>query len=155
MSEKLRIVIGNDEAGVEFKTALKALLEADSRVESVLDVGVGSDDTTAYPHVAVAAGRKIAAGEADRALLICGTGLGVAISANKVPGIRAVTAHDSYSVERSVLSNNAQVLTLGQRVIGLELAKKLVKEWLEHRFDKTSSSAAKVDAISSYETKED
>lgn len=155
MSEKLRIVIGNDEAGVEFKTALKALLEADSRVESVLDVGVGSDDTTAYPHVAVAAGRKIAAGEADRALLICGTGLGVAISANKVPGIRAVTAHDSYSVERSVLSNNAQVLTLGQRVIGLELAKKLVKEWLEHRFDETSSSAAKVDAISSYETKED
>lgn len=155
MSEKLRIVIGNDEAGVEFKTALKALLEADSRVESVLDVGVGSEDTTAYPHVAVAAARKVAAGEADRALLICGTGLGVAISANKVPGIRAVTAHDSYSVERSVLSNNAQVLTLGQRVIGLELAKKLVKEWLEHRFDETSSSAAKVDAISSYETKED
>lgn len=155
MSEKLRIVIGNDEAGVEFKTALKALLEADGRVESVLDVGVGSEDTTAYPHVAVAAARKVAAGEADRALLICGTGLGVAISANKVPGIRAVTAHDSYSVERSVLSNNAQVLTLGQRVIGLELAKKLVKEWLEHRFDETSSSAAKVDAISSYETKED
>ncbi|WP_028279226.1 ribose-5-phosphate isomerase [Arthrobacter sp. H5] len=154
MSEKLRIVIGNDEAGVEFKTALKTLMEADSRVESVLDVGVGSDDSTAYPHIAVTAARKVAAGEADRALLICGTGLGVAISANKVPGIRAVTAHDSYSVERSVLSNNAQVLTLGQRVIGMELAKKLVDEWLGHRFDETSSSAAKVEAISSYEPKE-
>jgi ribose 5-phosphate isomerase B len=68
-----------------------------------------------------------------------------------VPGIRAVTAHDSYSVERSVLSNNAQVLTMGQRVIGLELAKKLVGEWLDYRFDENSASAAKVDAICSYE----
>jgi ribose 5-phosphate isomerase B len=146
-----RIVVGNDEAGVEYKNALRELLEADPRVASVEDIGVGPDDATAYPHLAVAAARKVAAGEADRALLICGTGLGVAISANKVPGIRAVTAHDSYSVERSVLSNNAQVLTLGQRVIGLELAKKLVSEWLDHRFDETSPSAAKVDAIHSYE----
>jgi ribose 5-phosphate isomerase B len=151
-TEGLRIVIGNDEAGVEYKTALKALLEADPRVASVLDIGVGADDSTAYPHLAVNAARKVADGEADRALLICGTGLGVAIAANKVPGIRAVTAHDSYSVERSVLSNNAQVLTMGQRVIGLELAKKLVGEWLSHRFDENSSSAAKVDAIGSYET---
>lgn len=146
-----RIVVGNDEAGVEYKNALRDLLEGDPRVASVEDIGVGSDDKTAYPHVAVAAARKVAAGEADRALLICGTGLGVAISANKVPGIRAVTAHDSYSVERSVLSNNAQVLTMGQRVIGLELAKKLVREWLDYRFDETSASAAKVDAIGSYE----
>jgi ribose 5-phosphate isomerase B len=146
-----RIVVGNDEAGVEYKNALRELLEADPRVASVEDIGVGANDTTAYPHLAVAAARKVAAGDADRALLICGTGLGVAISANKVPGIRAVTAHDSYSVERSVLSNNAQVLTLGQRVIGLELAKKLVAEWLGYRFDDTSASAAKVDAIHSYE----
>jgi ribose 5-phosphate isomerase B len=146
-----RIVVGNDEAGVEYKNALREMLEADPRVASVEDVGVAANDATAYPHLAVAAARKVAAGEADRALLICGTGLGVAISANKVPGIRAVTAHDSYSVERSVLSNNAQVLTLGQRVIGLELAKKLVGEWLDHRFDENSASAAKVDAISSYE----
>lgn len=154
MSEKWRIVVGNDEAGVEYKMALKELMEADERVESVIDVGVGADDSTAYPHLAVTAARKVAAGEADRALLICGTGLGVAISANKVPGIRAVTAHDSYSVERSVLSNNAQVLTFGQRVIGLELAKKLTKEWLSHTFDESSSSAAKVAAISSYEQEE-
>ena len=106
------------------------------------------------PHVAVAAARKVADGEADRALLICGTGLGVAISANKVPGIRAVTAHDSYSVERSVLSNNAQVLTFGQRVIGLELARKLLREWLSYTFDENSSSAPKVAAISSYENEQ-
>ena len=146
-----RIVIGNDEAGVEYKEALKALLEADSRVASVLDIGVGPNDSTAYPHVAVDAARIVAEGQADRALLICGTGLGVAIAANKIPGIRAVTAHDGYSVERSVLSNNAQVLTMGQRVIGLELAKKLVGEWLGYRFDESSASADKVDAICSYE----
>jgi ribose 5-phosphate isomerase B len=117
----------------------------------VEDVGVAANDATAYPHLAVSAARKVAAGEADRALLICGTGLGVAIAANKVPGIRAVTAHDSYSVERSVLSNNAQVLTMGQRVVGLELAKRLVSEWLDYRFDESSASAEKVAAICSYE----
>lgn len=89
--------------------------------------------------------------QADRALLVCGTGLGVAISANKVEGIRAVTAHDPYSVERSVLSNNAQVLCFGQRVIGLELAKKLVDEWVELRFDESSASAEKVRDIGNYE----
>jgi ribose 5-phosphate isomerase B len=93
----------------------------------------------------------VAAGKADRALLVCGTGLGVAISANKVPGIRAVTAHDSYSVERSVLSNNAQVLTLGQRVVGLELARRLAREWLTYRFDESSASAGKVKVITDYE----
>lgn len=151
MNEGWRIVVGNDEAGVEYKNALRDLLEADPRVASVEDVGVAANDPTAYPHLAVAAARKVAAGDADRALLICGTGLGVAIAANKVPGIRAVTAHDSYSVERSVLSNNAQILTMGQRVVGLELAKRLVSEWLDYRFDESSASAEKVAAICSYE----
>ena len=80
---------------------------------------------SSYPSVAIAAGKKIAAGEADRAILVCGTGIGVAIAANKVPGIRATVAHDSFSVERSILSNDCQVLTLGQRVIGLQLARRL------------------------------
>jgi ribose 5-phosphate isomerase RpiB len=88
---------------------------------------------------------------ADRALLICGTGLGVAIAANKVPGVRAVTAHDSYSVERGVLSNNAQVLTLGQRVVGIELARRLVREWLTYRFDPQSASADKVAVLDEFE----
>jgi ribose 5-phosphate isomerase B len=151
MSTPLRIVVGSDDAGYEYKTALKALLEADERVAEVVDVGVGGDEHTAYPSVAIAAAERVAAGDADRALLVCGTGLGVAISANKVPGIRAVTAHDSYSVERSVLSNDAQVLTMGQRVIGLELAKRLVSEWLGYRFDPASASAAKVAEIGAYE----
>lgn len=77
----------------------------------------------------------------------------MAISANKVAGIRAVTAHDPFSVERAVLSNNAQVLCFGQRVIGIELAKKLVQEWVDLRFDEQSSSASKVKNISEYEEK--
>lgn len=147
----LRIVVGCDDAGLQYKTALLADLSADARVAEVIDVGVGPGDHTAYPHVAVAAAKLIARGGADRGLLVCGTGLGVAISANKVPGVRAVTAHDSYSVERAIMSNDAQVLCLGQRVVGLELARRLTSEWLGYRFDKSSASAAKVAAINAHE----
>lgn len=148
-----RIVVGSDDAGFTYKSALAELLRSDDRVLEVIDVGVDASDATAYPDIAVRAATLVASGGADRALLVCGTGLGVAISANKVPGIRAVTAHDSYSVERSVLSNNAQVLTVGERVIGLELAKKLVGEWLDYHFDPASASAQKVERITEYEKK--
>lgn len=143
----LRIVVGADDAGYAYKEVLREMLEADPRVDEVIDIGVGEADTTPYPRVAVTAATRVARGDADRALLVCGTGLGVAIAANKVRGIRAVTAHDSYSVERSVLSNDAQVLTMGARVIGIELAKKLVGEWLGLRFDPSSPSARKVALI--------
>ena len=152
MSAKLRLVIGADDAGFEYKEALKADLEA------IRAGRVGASTSASTPpatprtrRVAIAAAELIAAGKADRALLVCGTGLGVAIAANKVPGIRAVTAHDSFSVERSVLCNNAQVLTFGQRVVGLELARRLAREWLTYRFDETSASAEKVTLIKDYE----
>ena len=95
MARTYRVVVGCDDAGLDYKERIKADLAADDRVSEVIDVGVGADEHTAYPHVAVDAARLVADGTADRALLICGTGLGVAISANKVKGIRAVTAHDS------------------------------------------------------------
>ena len=101
--------------------------------------------------MAIAAAEKIAAGEADRAILVCGTGIGVAIAANKVPGIRATVAHDSFSVERSILSNDCQILTMGQRVIGLQLARRLAKEWLGYVFDPTSHSNRNVSQIEDYE----
>jgi len=151
MASKWRIVVGSDDAGMDYKNILKADLEHEERVGQVIDVGVNADETTPYPHVAVAAARMVAAGQADRALLVCGTGLGVAISANKVPGIRAVTAHDSFSVERSVLSNDAQVLCFGQRVVGVELARRLAREWLGYHFDQLSGSAAKVKILTEYE----
>ena len=152
MAEPLRIVVGCDDAGFDYKEILKKDLEDNPGVALVADVGVDADGHTPYPTVAIEAAQQVANGDADRALLICGTGLGVAIAANKVPGIRAVTAHDSYSVERGVLSNNAQVLTMGQRVVGIELARRLVREWLTYRFDTTSASADKVAVIDRFET---
>ena len=151
MADKLRIVVGSDCAGLRYKEVLAEQLRNDDRVAEVIDVGRDIDEDTHYPHIAVAAGRLIMEGRADRALLVCGTGLGVAISANKVPGIRAVTAHDSFSVERAILSNDAQVLCMGERVVGLEVAKRLTREWLDYRFDTSSASAAKVAAIGEYE----
>ena len=151
MSAPFRLVVGSDDAGLDYKEIVKADLEKDSRVASVVDVGVDASSHTPYPSVAIAAAEMVARGEADRAILICGTGLGVAIAANKVAGIRAVTAHDSFSVERAVLSNNAQVLTMGQRVVGIELARRLVREWLTYRFDESSASAEKVAVLSEYE----
>ncbi|CAI7649881.1 unnamed protein product [Penicillium palitans] len=143
MSTPFRIVMACDEAGVPYKDAIKATLEKNPLVAEIID--------TAYPHPAVEGAKLIMDGKADRGLFICGTGLGVAIAANKVPGIRAVTAHDPFSVERSILSNDAQVLCMGQRVIGVELAKKLATDWLNYRFDPKSASAAKVQAITDYE----
>jgi len=148
------VAIGCDSNGLTYKNHIKSDLEKDPRVASVLDFGiVDSDDSTAYPHIAVDVATAIKDGRANRGLLICGTGLGVAISANKVPGIRAVTAHDSYSVERGVLSNDAQILCMGELVIGEKLARKLALEWLDYQFDHQSSSAKKVKVISEYEAK--
>jgi ribose 5-phosphate isomerase B len=148
-----RIAVGCDDAGFSYKEAARALLEADPRVSEVVDLGVDANSHTPYPHIAIGVAEMVAAGSADRGLLICGTGIGMAIAANKVAGIRAACGHDSFSVERSVLSNNAQVLTMGERVIGRELALRLVSEWLGYQFDETSASAEKVDAITAYEEK--
>ena len=119
MTNKFVIAIGCDDAGFDYKEILKKDLQGSEVVIEVIDVGVDATGHTAYHRIAIAAAELVASGKADRALLVCGTGLGVAIAANKVPGIRAVTAHDSFSVERGVLSNNAQVLCFGQRVVGI------------------------------------
>jgi ribose 5-phosphate isomerase B len=151
MTNKLVIAIGCDDAGYDYKEILKKDLEANPNVAEVIDVGVDANGHTAYPRIAIAAAELVANKKADRALLVCGTGLGVAIAANKVSGVRAVTAHDSFSVERAVLSNNAQVLCFGQRVVGIELARRLAKEWLTYTFDESSASAEKVSVIDKYE----
>ncbi|MEL4358881.1 MULTISPECIES: ribose-5-phosphate isomerase [unclassified Luteococcus] len=146
-----RVVVGADIAGVEYKDLIKADLEADERIDEVIDVGVQAGEDVDYPHIGVQGARLVAEGKADRAVLVCGTGMGMAISANKVPGIRACTAHDSFSVERLVLSNDAQVLCLGARVIGPYLARRLAKEFFGYQFDQSSASAPKVAAITGYE----
>lgn len=149
----LRVVVGSDDAGFDYKEIIKSDLGDDERITTVVDVGVDSESHTFYPSIATSAAEMVARGDADRAILICGTGLGVAIAANKVKGIRAATAHDSFSVERSVLSNDAQILCMGQRVIGLELARRLAREWIGYTFDPASASNDKVALISAYESR--
>lgn len=145
------LALGADFAGVELKNALRDRLQDDARIELV-DYGV--PDTSAqtdYPEIGIQVAEAVARGAARRAILVCGTGIGMAITANKVPGIRATVAHDPYSAERSILSNDCQILTLGGRVIGVELAYQLVRSWIGYEFDPASASARKVGAISAYE----
>jgi len=153
MSEKWRIAVGGDDAGLALKDTLADALRNDDRVLLVEDFGVAdTDDQRSYPDVGLAVAEGVAEGQFDRGLLVCGTGIGMAISANKVPGVRATVAHDAYSVQRSVLSNDCQVLTMGARVVGPELAKLLVHEWLALHFDPESKSAQKLAVISNYES---
>lgn len=137
MSEVRKLVIGADDAGLGLKDIIKGYL--DEHGVAYDDVGVDTSDATAlgidYPDVAEAAAVGIRDGRYDRGILICGTGIGMAIAANKVPGVRAALAHDVYSAQRARRSNDAQVLTMGARVIGPEAAKTIVGAWLDADFD--------------------
>jgi D-erythrulose 4-phosphate isomerase len=100
-----------------------------------------------YADIAAGVAHAVIMGEYNRAILCCGTGIGVCIAANKVPGIRAALTHDTYSAERAAKSNNAQIITLGARVVGPELAKAIVDSWLAAEFDANGPSASNVDAL--------
>lgn len=150
----MKVGFGADDAGYELKTILIAEISALPDVK-VIDFGVsGAGETEPYPQVGVRVAEAVARGEIDRAILICGTGIGMAISANKVPGVRAAVAYDAYSVERSILSNNCQVLALGARVIGGHLAVAIARQWLALRFDEASPSSAKLAVLEAYENSE-
>jgi ribose 5-phosphate isomerase B len=146
------MAVGSDDAGVHLKDYIKARLEEDPRVKEVRDFGVAdTSDTTPYPIICIKVAEAVARGEIDRAVLFGGTGLGEAISANKVRGVRAAVAVDPYSIERSILSNNCQILCLGERVVAPELASRVVGQWLGYEFDSSSPSAAKVRVLTDYE----
>ncbi len=140
------IVIGCDNAAVSMKVMLKKFLE--SKGITVEDVGCDSaDDPANYPSIAKrACERIIASGYSKRGILVCGTGIGMCMTANKFKGIRAAVCHDNFSAERSILSNNGNVLCMGERVIGHELAKKIAAEWITLEF-KDGSSTPKVNEI--------
>ncbi len=143
---KKTIVVGCDNAAVALKdTLIKFMQDLGYEVENV---GVDSpEDSTYYPYVAERVCKAVIdSGYTKEGVLICGTGLGMCICANKFPGIRAGVCHDSYSGERLKLSNNGNVICFGARVIGPELAKKILKEWLSLEF-KDGSSTPKVEAI--------
>ena len=145
----MKLAIGCDEAAYDLKQIIKQHL-SDAGHE-VTDFGTHDAQPVLYPDVAFAVAEQVAAGTFERALLLCGTGIGMAISANKVKGIRAAQSHDTYSAERASRSNDAQIITIGARVVGPELAKAIVDTWLRASFD-GGRSQPKVDMISSYET---
>jgi len=144
----MKIAIGCDEAAYELKSGIMSYLD-DMGVE-YYDFGTGRGEKVLYPDVAQAVAQSIAEEKYDRGMLFCGTGIGMSITANKIPGIRAAVCHDPYSAERARKSNNAQILCMGSRVIGLELAKYLVNIWLNCEFA-GGGSEAKVERITEIE----
>jgi ribose 5-phosphate isomerase B len=146
----MRIAIGCDEAAYELKEILRRHL-AGKDVE-LHDYGTFDAAPVLYPDIAFALAEAVAAGRHDRGILLCGTGIGMAICANKVPGVRAAQAHDTYSAARARMSNDAQIVTLGARVVGSELAKAIVDAFLASDF-RGGRSTDKVSRIVAYEAK--
>lgn len=146
----LRVAIGGDEAAYDLKEILIGYIrELGYEVE---DFGTFNAQPVLYPDIAFEVATAIKEGRFDRAVLVCGTGIGVAISANKVPGIRAAQAHDTYSAAKARTSNDAQVVTLGARVIGPELAKSIVATFLDSQFS-GGNSELKIAKIDEYESR--
>ena len=146
----MRLIIGAPDNGTVLKDAIKERLVADRRVNSLVDL---SEPGITYPQVSFLAGEAVVEGRADRAILICGTGVGTAIAASKVPGVRAATAHDLLTVRGSVENYDAQVLCMGQNVIAAPAAWALIDVWLDLRHDPTSDYGPKVGEIEAYEAR--
>ena len=144
----MKIALGADSAGKPLLDVIAAHLKTKSGLE-VVDLSKQGF----YAEVSDGVGNAILSGEYERGILCCGTGIGVCISANKVPGIRAALTHDTYSAERAAKSNNAQIITMGARVIGPELAKAIVDTWLASEFDPKGASAENVKAIDKLDAK--
>lgn len=129
----MKVAIGCDHGGLNLKKEIKELLL--SLGHEVEDFGTHSIESCDYPDIAVPVSRAVVEGKAERGILICGTGIGIGIAANKIAGIRAALCHDTFSARASREHNNANVLTLGERVIGIGLAKDIVTIWMATEFE--------------------
>ncbi|WFU12697.1 RpiB/LacA/LacB family sugar-phosphate isomerase (plasmid) [Rhizobium sp. CB3090] len=147
----MKLAIAGDSAGEGLAKILAEHLKDRYDVQEVSRTDTGPD--AFYANLADRVASGVIDGTYDKAILVCGTGIGVSISANKVPGIRAALTHDTYSAERAALSNNAQIITMGSRVIGPELAKAIADTFLAHTFDEQGRSAGNVKAINDVDAK--
>jgi len=129
----MKIVLGSDHVGITLKREIQTYLD-ELGIEH-FDVGTFDEERTDYPLFGSKAAKAVAAGDADRGIIICGTGIGISISANKVPGIRCVVCSEPYSAALSRAHNDTNVLALGSRVVGVDLAKMIVKSWLEGQYE--------------------
>ncbi len=144
------IVIGSDHGGFELKTAIKSLLQ--ERSITVLDLGTNNgEDSVDYPDFGESVARKVSLGEAEKGILVCGTGIGMSIVANKFPGVRAALAADVYMAKMAKQHNNANVLVLGGRVLDENEAREMVATWLDSSFE-GGRHQARLDKISAIET---
>jgi ribose 5-phosphate isomerase B len=141
------IGFGSDPNASDLKVALMA--HARELGHEVVDFGA---DDPIYPHTAIKVAEEVVAGRVERGVVLCGTGIGVSIAANKVPGAYCALLGDIYQAQRAQLSNNANMIAMGAQVIGVEVAKCLLAEYLSHRFDPESRSGSKVAAICDYES---
>ncbi len=139
------IAIGSDQWGYEFKQMI--IEEFKAKGHEFVDVGAYSKEEVNYPNIAYSVAKKVSQGQCERGILICGTGIGMALTANKVKGAYAAVCHDVYSTERSILSNNANIMCMGALVIGPKTAYSLTDLWLNLKFDTSCNSAKKVQEI--------
>ncbi len=149
--ERMQIGVACDHGGFELKEELKPFLKSLGAVP--IDMGTFSGESVDYPDFGVLVAEKVSRGELERGILICGTGIGMCIAANKVPGAYAALCSDPYSTERSRKSNNANIMTLGAQVIGVELAKTLVTIWMNSEYVPGGRSEPKVQRICEYAKK--
>lgn len=149
----MKLAIAGDSAGEGLAKVLADHLKGTHDVSEISRTDEGPD--AFYANLSDRVASQVIDGTYDRAILVCGTGIGVCISANKVPGIRAALTHDTYSATRAALSNDAQIITMGARVIGPELAKAIADAWLAEtgNFDKAGKSAGNVNAIDAVDAK--
>jgi ribose 5-phosphate isomerase B len=147
----MKIVIGSDHAGFQLKVAMGDVLRALG--QEVLDVGAFNENPSDYPDFAEAVGRAVLDGRADRGVLICGSGVGASVAANKLLGIRAAVCHDTYSAHQGVEHDDMNVLVLGSRIIGVKLAEDLVKAFLGARFTNEDRHVRRLNKIRAMEAR--
>ena len=150
LDKSKKIILGSDHFGMPLKDVLRDYLQ--SKGYQVEDYGVNTADPVDYPDIAEAVAEQVGQGRYERGILVCGTGAGMAVTANKVPGVRAVAIYDPYTAERAVASNNAQIVTLGSQTTAPEVARKLIDIWLESEFQ-GGRSAPKVAKINKLDAK--
>jgi ribose 5-phosphate isomerase B len=147
----MKVVIGSDHAGFQLKNAMGDVLR--SMGNDVLDVGAFNENPSDYPDFAEAVGRAVLDGKAERGVLICGSGVGASVAANKLPGIRAGMCHDTYSAHQGVEHDNINVQVLGSRVIGVALAHDLVKTFMGAKFSNEERHVRRLGKVKALETK--
>ena len=143
--DMIKIGIGNDHTALEMKGEIIKLLEG--RGIEVIDYGTHGSESADYPIYGEAVGNAVVAGEVDYGVLICGTGLGISLAANKIKGVRAAVCSEPFTAKMSKIHNHCNVLAFGSRVVGVELAKMIVETWLDHDFEVGGRHQRRVDLI--------